>query len=422
MTMIALLPLLLVSSCSFQVSAPVEPEVTPPLGTCAPVPNPPTQVPVNQDPTKLEAPLPSESPDWHATLVLDNDGVGVWTVGAHQVFEQYASPEVIGLDDLGRCNVMVSYSGKWTPLRRVGDGKWLGGLAHGDVDPRVAGAELYVGGQLGNLYQLRPYAHGALDARLIAHLPGLEIHTLVAGELDARTPGPELLAFTRPGALYRVRVSPETGEFESELLQELSGRVRHALLLPGTAARPAEIATVSRAGQLQLLRIGAEGPEWRVVHEGPMGQGRIAQRESAPGAPRVLYSTLDDGRVLRHEEQPSGDWRTETIYAGPQGPRGVAAGQLDPDPGIETVAVFGYSRKVQLLSKRAGGWEVETLFVDLDKGHWLASAELDGRNGTRELIGSGYGGRIFMLSRPPGVGLGGVATEQEGGSALKTTK
>jgi len=32
---------------------------------------------------------------------------------------------------------------------RCGDGKWLGGLCHGDVDPRIAGAELYTGGQNG---------------------------------------------------------------------------------------------------------------------------------------------------------------------------------------------------------------------------------------------------------------------------------
>jgi hypothetical protein len=389
--------------------APAPPET--PIEPCVAALDPPAEQPPNTDPTQLEAPLPSASPDWHATLVLDNEGVGVWTVDAFQVFEQYASPEVIGLDDLGRCNVMVSYSAKWTPLRRVGDGKWLGGLAHGDVDPRVEGAELYVGGQLGNLYQLRPYSHGALDARLIGHFPGLELHTLVAGELDPRTPGPELLVFTRPGALYSVHVSQETGEFESELLQELPGRVRDALVLPARGGLRGEVATVSRAGKLQLLRIGTQGPEWRTLHEGPMGQGRLALRDSLPGVPRVLYSTLDDGRVLRHEEQSSGAWQTETIYAGPQGPRGIAAGRFDPDPAVETVAVFGYSRKVQLLSRRDSGWEVETLFVDLDKGHWLAAAELDGRNGTRELIGSGYGGRVFLLSRLPGVGLEGVATE-----------
>jgi hypothetical protein len=405
--MTPLLSALFVTVSLAQAALPTEP----PVETCPPESEQAPEPQLNTDPTQLEAPLPSESPDWHATLVLDNEGVGVWTVDAFQVFEQYASPEVVGLDDLGRCNVMVSYSGKWTPLRRVGDGKWLGGLAHGDVDPRVPGAELYAGGQLGNLYQLRPYSHGALDARLIGHFPGLELHTLVGGELDPRTPGPELLVFTRPGALYRVRVSEESGEFESVLLQQLAGRVRDALVLPGHDEGSSEVATVSRAGKLELLRIGKRGPEWRVLHEGPMGQGRLALRESGPGEPRVLYSTLDDGRLLRHEEQGSGAWRTETIYAGPQGPRGVAAGRFDPDPAVETVAVFGYSRKVQLLSRREGAWQVETLFVDLDKGHWLAAAELDGRNSTRELIGSGYGGRVFMLSRLPGAGLGGVALD-----------
>jgi hypothetical protein len=82
----------------------------------------------------------------------------------------------------------------------------------------------------------------------------------------------------------------------------------------------------------------------------------------------------------------------------------VAAGRFDADPNVETIAVFGYSRKVQLLSRRESGWEVETLFVDRDKGHWLAAVEVDGRNATHELVASGYGARIALLSRPPGYG------------------
>ena len=107
----------------------------------------------------------------------------------------------------------------------------------------------------------------------------------------------------------------------------------------------------------------------------------------------------------RHERL--GDcWESEVVYLGPQGPRGIAAGRFHADPEVETVAVFGYSAKVELLSRRTGGtWEVETLFVDRDKGHWLCTAELDGRNATDELLASGYGGRIVLLSRPPGYGL-----------------
>jgi hypothetical protein len=363
------------------------------------------------DPAKGEVTLPCEAEDWNASLIIDNGDTGIWTVDSFQVFEQYASPEVVGLDDRGRCHVLVSYSGKWTPLTRCGDGEWLGGLAHGDVDPRVPGAELYTGGRKGNVYQLLPYAHGALDCRLISHLPGLEVHTMIAGDLDPRSKGPELLAFTRPGHLYRIAPTGPNGTFETVLLEVLPGRVRDALLLPPEAGRPRQIATVTRAGVLALLSFDGDGPHWRTLHSSPMGMGRLALGPVRDGAPTVLYSTLDDGRVLRHERIPDDDWSTETIYAGPQGLRGVAAGRFDADPTVETLAVFGYSREVKLLTRRGARWETETLFRDREKGHWLAAAELDGRNGTQELIGSGYGGRIFLLKRPPGYGVDGVLTE-----------
>jgi hypothetical protein len=367
--------------------------------------------PAQVDPSRAEVELEGAANGWRATLVVDNGETGIWTVEAFQVFEQYASPEVVGLDDLGRCNVFVSYSGKWTPLRRIGEGEWLGGLAHGDIDPRTAGAELYTGGKQGNLYQLRAYAHGGLDARLIAHFPGRELHTLVGGDFDPRSPGAELLVFAQPGALYRVSPTGPDGSFESELLEVLPGRVRDALVLPSRPGEVAEIATVSRAGELNLLRIDAQGPHWRTIYKASMGLGRVALRPGAASDPVVLYTTHDDGRVLRHERAAGDAWTSELIFAGPQGPRGVVAGRFDADPLVETIAVFGYSKQVQILSRRDGQWSAQTIFADRDKGHWLAVAELDGRNGTAEIIGSGYGARIFMLSRPAGYGRPGVALE-----------
>ena len=68
------------------------------------------------------------------------------------------------------------------------------------------------------------------------------------------------------------------------------------------------------------------------------------------------------------------------------------------------MAIFGYSKNVELLTRTDDGWQAETLFEDRDKGHWLSAAELDGRNGTDEILLSGYGARIVLLSRPPGYG------------------
>ncbi|TDJ66399.1 MAG: hypothetical protein E2O39_16525, partial [Planctomycetota bacterium] len=275
--------------------------------------------------------------------------MGIWAVASYPVFEQYGSPEVVALDDAGRCRVLVSYSGKWTPLDTVHDSKWLAPSAFADLDARVDGSELYAAGQSGNVFQIAAYPNGVLDARLVASLPGREIHTLVAGELDPTLPGGELLAFTRPGGLYLLKPSRTRAGFDAQYLGDLPGRVRDALVLPGPADEPASIATVSRDGRLAILQLDAGVPRFGIVHEEAMGMGRLAMRKSAAGETLVLYSTCDDGRVLRHEELPDEGWRTETIYAGPQGPRGLAAGRFAEDPTLETIAVFGYSRTVQLL-------------------------------------------------------------------------
>lgn len=357
------------------------------------------------DPAKTAVRLPA-GPGWDAFLVMDNGDTGVWTTKAFQLFPQYGTPEIVGLDDQGRCLVLVLYSGKWTPLILGHDGRWLGGLAHGDIDPRVDGSELYTGGQKGNLYQLTFHAQGAADFRLIAYLPGREIHTILAGDLDPSHDGRELLLFTRPGGLYRVTPSGKDGTFETVHLQDLPGRVRDAVILPGEHDAAPEIVTVSRSGQLERLTMTDQGPRWTILYEDSMGLGRIALGPTGEDRPAVLYASHDDGRIMRFERTPSGEWKGETIYRGPQGPRGIAAGRFSDDPDVETVAVFGYSADVVLLSRQgAGRWSDEVIFTDRDKGHSLSITELDGRNTTPEIIGSGYGGRLFLLARPPGYGI-----------------
>jgi len=373
----------------------------------------------NVDPRQGEVPLPAED-GWNAFLVLDNAPTGIWTVQAFDVFAQHGSPEIVGLDDLGRAHICVSYSGKWTPTTVISDGKWLGGLAHGEVDPRIDGPETYTGSQQGNLYQIVAYPNGVLDYRLIATVPGHEIHTLIAGDVDAGFAGPELIVFTRPGAVYRVTPTGPHGTFETAVLGDYPGRVRQALVLP-SATIPPVILTVSRNGKLESLRLTAEGPVWQAVYEDAMGLGRIAPGTFDANEMRVFYATHDDGRILRFERHGA-QWSSEVIYNGPQGPRGVVAGCFGSDPQAETVAVFGYSRQVELLTRTPDGWRAETLFTDRDKGHWLAVAELDGRNATREILLCGYGARIVMLTRPPGFGRDELAAEDASQSALTVSE
>jgi hypothetical protein len=384
------------------------------LAACTAAPGEPAAAapsPQASDPTQAEVALESGS-DWRASLVIDNGEVGIWTVAALDVFAQFACPEIVGLDDQGRCLVLVPYSGKWTPLSTIADGTWLGGLAQGDVDARIPGPELYPGAQSGNVYQVVAHRETRLDNRRIVSIPGHEIHTLAVAELDAARPGLELLAFTSPGGLWLLAPRADGLDgFSAELLEALPGRVRDALVLPGRGPGGTDaLATVSRLGQLALLRLEAGVPSWEVVFERPMGLGRIARR-GGEGA-LVLYTCADDGMVLRHEQAADGAWAHATVYAGPQGMRGLAWGRFDADPARETVAVFGYSGEVELLTRPAdgrGAWDVRTLFTDRDRGHWLAAGEFDGRNTTDELVASGYGARIVLLSRPPGYGLGEVA-------------
>ena len=363
------------------------------------------------DPASAEVPLPAAN-GWNASLVHEGDA-GIWAIGTEQFFSRLGCPEVYGLDDRGRCTILISYSGKWTPLQTVQDGKWLGALQYLDLDPHLAGKEIYTGGMSGNLFQIRPHYEVDVDTRIIARFPGQEIHTLAGGDLLPQRPGEELLCFSRLGEVFDVRPGAAPGEpFETPVIAHVGGRVRQAVVLPAQGGEAPWIVGTCRSGKLLMMRMTGTGLDVRTIAEEPMGLGRLALRTPLHFQPLVLYVTRDDGLLLRFEGTSEGtNWKREVVYAGPQGPRGVVSGRFHDNPLVESVAVFGYSKKVQMLSRTPGKpWVVETIFNDRDKGHFLAACELDGRNSTQELIASGYGKRIVLLSRPPGYGLDGVPT------------
>ncbi|MCB9877276.1 MAG: hypothetical protein H6835_06700 [Planctomycetes bacterium] len=360
-----------------------------------------------QDPSKDEVPLPALS-GWRASLVLDQGPVGIWALASLKAFPAYACPEIAALDDKGRLHLLWSYSGKWTPVSTVHDGSWLGGFVHDDLDPRRDGPEIYTGSQTGHLWQVTTHVPVHCSQRLIGSIPGHEIHTLIGGDLDPQTPGAELLAFTNPGGMFLFRPEANGEGWTMNALGDMPGRIRDAALLPAEPGKPREIATVGRHGKFEVLTLDGGVPTWRTVHEAQMGMGRLSLRPDATPDSVIAYSTTDDGRVFRHHRDAQRRWSTELIYIGSQGMRGCAAGRFDADPSVETVAVHGYCKRVELLSKRDGEWQVETLFVDRDKGHWIMRGEYDGRNGTDELVATGYSGRIVLLTRPPGYGLPGV--------------
>jgi hypothetical protein len=353
------------------------------------------------DPSKDEVLLPAV-PGWQASLVHQSDA-GVWTVGAVKAFPRNGAPEIFALDDAGRCRILSCYSARWTAFETVHDDEWLGAFALADLDSARGGVEMYTGGKRGNLYRILAHRNGGFDTALILRYPAEEIHTAIAGDLLVSRPGDELLVFTHTGNVYDVRrdAAGESG-FVGPRHDVLDGRVRQALLLPHASGEDPWIACVTRSGEVLALRMRAQGFERTVLLKEEMGFGRIALRPHRDGAPLVLYVTRDDGLVLRLEGSVAAGFRREAIYAGPQGPRGLAAGRFDPDLDVETVAVFGYSKKVELLSRRGDEpFTAATIFEELDRGHWLATIEIDGRNTTDELIGSGYSGRVFQLARTP---------------------
>jgi nickel transport system substrate-binding protein len=362
------------------------------------------------DPSKVEIVLPVAS-GWQARLIHKSD-VGVWTVGSLKAFPLNGCPEVFALDDKGRCRILSCYSQRWTTWNTIEDSEWLGAFAEVDLDPKRSGVEMYTGGKRGNLYRI--VAHdGAFDTALIARYSGEELHTAVGGDLCRARPGNELLVFTHLGNVYDVRRDDAADSgYTGKRHAVLPGRVRQALVLPTRGDTDPEIAAVLRSGEILLLRMTLEGIESREILNEPMGFGRLAIRESGLSDPLVLYATRDDGVVIRLERGADGAFARELIFAGPQGPRGIAAGRFDADPAVETVAVFGYSARVQLLSRKPGEpWNAQTIYEDADRGHWLHAMEIDGRNGTTELIGSGYSGNVFLLSREPGYGLDGVPVD-----------
>jgi hypothetical protein len=370
-------------------------------------------VPIEADGSPAEPLVAADG--WRAEVVLDVAPTGVWFVQPFDVFPQYAEPELVALDDLGRCWVIVSYGGRWTTYSTGADGTWLGVADLGDVDPRIRGAEVYAGAESGRVWQVVGHPEGVIDRRLVAWLEGRAIHSLVTGDFDPRRDGMEVLAFTEPAEAWLLTPGdPAVDGFEARRVAELSGRIRNAVVLDTAAERAASstpladrVLLASRAGTLELWRgmsdSGAGAPTEVLAQRG-FGIGRVAVRPGSTSLAGVAYFTYEDGTIWRMAWSAGRFEPARQIHAGHRGPRGIASGRFHADAERESVAIYGYSREVQLLTRPASGagpWEVETLFVDADKGHGLAAVELDGRNDTDELVLCGYSGRVVLLARRP---------------------
>jgi hypothetical protein len=365
------------------------------------------------DPARGEVPMAGAAPGWDAFHLFTSDTWRLHCIGAARLTDQFGSPQVLVLDEKGRCVILQSDSGKWKPQVVVEDGRASSAWAHGDLDPREGGDELYVGGGGGTVYQV-VLRGGRWATAAVASLAGAPLSKLVLGDLVPARPGTEMVAFTNTGPVVEVRApAADEGAFEMAPIGDLGSRARDAVLLPGSADRPPRVLVVLQSGEVALVTVVGGGIERTALCREPMSIARLARRRW--DGPEVVYVARVDGLILRFAEDARGTWTREMIYAGPQGPRGLAAGRFDADPAVETVAVFGYSKKVQLLSRRPGEpWRAETIYTDVGGGHWLTAGELDGRNATDELVGGGFSYHVFMVAREPGYGLDGVPADPDG--------
>lgn len=357
---------------------------------------------------------------WRAALVHRSE-TGVWYARVAKVVDAYGAPEVIVTDDAGRLSVLSVYSGKWTATSVTPDGQWLAPSLPADVDPRVPGREIYAAGLGGNVHRVwlepRPFAKFELRSVEIGHAAGEEFHTVLAGDLRPTHAGDELLAFAISGAVYALTPGADDGSasFTMAKVATLPGRVRDAVVLPGGDATAPRVVCASRSGHLLQLRWLETGLEHQVLAAEPMGLGRLAHTTRGGD---VLYVTRDDGVALRFAAREQGGWDREVVFVGAQGLRGVAAGRFFDDPQRESIAVFGYGRKVQVVSRVPGQpWQVETIHIAGERGHWLVAGELDGRNSTDELIATCFDGAVVLLGRQPGYGLPAAAVDAEPASS-----
>ena len=360
---------------------------------------------------EVPAAAPQLAAGWQAQTIHRGDA-GVWYAHIAKVVDDYAAQEILAADDKGRLLLLSNYSGNWTNNDCIPDGQWLAPSLPADVDPRIAGQEIYAGGRSGTLHQItlrpRPFARYAVESREIAHVAEVEFHTVLAGDLSPQA-GDELLAFAITGLVYRLVPDGEAGAFALRQVADVGGRVRDAVVVG--AGGEATILGVSRRGDLLSMQLGPQGLSSRVLLHEDSGLGRISRARSLPG---VFYVTRDDGVLLRVALDETGAVDRQVVLATDQGLRGVAAGRFFAD-GREAVAVYGYGKKVQLVSRPAGGsWQVEDLYCGAQKGHWLVAGELDGRNGTDELLATGFDGEMVVLAREPGYALPGVAVPGPG--------
>jgi hypothetical protein len=315
--------------------------------------------------------------------------------------------ELVGVDQAGTV-VLVRFDGA-TPRSEViyRHGAELTGVAVGDVDPSVAGEEVYVGGYAGG--KGRDGTGGAV-VQIVLTPGGPRTRRVWVG--DAYVHAMERVAPAAAGQPVRLLITNYAGEIR--LLTPTAGdgpwhdrlvyrdapavdpeqpKIKDVTLLRDATGRPPHVAMVAlKTGRVIVVDLDAPSGA-RLVHEEPGGLSRVSA-DPQGGA----YLSGYFGRILHLVPEGAG-FRVDAIHheAKDSGLRGASLGRFPAAGGTATLATFGFFGYCRVLTPRLGAWDATTIFKDLDRGHALEAADLVPGNDADELALGGYSNRITIL-------------------------
>jgi len=302
-------------------------------------------------------------------------------------------PQAVSVDQAG--DVALVHFGPGGPRSEVvyRNGVELTGLALGDVDPSVPGAEIYVGGFQ---HDEQGKEHGGAVYQIVPGQPARTIWSGSAYVHSIEIAGPrELLVSTYAGEVHLV----EPGGSDRLLFADAPGtdierpKIKDAGLLVDPAGGARHEALVAfKTGR--LLYIDLAHPESaRFVHDEAGGLSRIT-----PDPEGGAYVTGYFGRLL-HFTRDGTAWRFDVLdqEGVDSGLRGAVLGRFPAGGTTAQLAVFGFHKLCRALVARAGVLDPVTLYVDIDRGHSIEAADLVPGNEADELLIGGYSKRVTML-------------------------
>jgi hypothetical protein len=292
------------------------------------------------------------------------------------------------------------------------NGAELTGLAIGDVDPRVLGAEIYAGGYARG--DAREGSGGAVVQLVV--VPGSSPRVRRVYEGDAFVHSLEVVPPQRANDPVRLLASTYAGEIHLLTPRDGDGAWDDRLCYREPPSADPEVPKIKDVGflvdpsgraphrALVALKLGRvlcfdlDRPEaTRLIHEETGGVSRVT-----PDREGGAYVTGYFGRVLHFVPEGEG-FRVEIdADEGQQsGLRGLVFGDFPTALGRADRVVFGFHKRCRALVSRLGVFDASTLYVDVDRGHTVEAGDFVPGNGADELLLGGYSNRVTMLVAEP---------------------